>query len=364
METAVPVEPDDRIIVRPAAIADAEGIAGVHVQAWRETYGGLMPDAVIASRPFERRVEQWSGVLRDPGSYFETALFVAENGQDILGFGACGEQRNGGLVSQGYRGEFSALYVLKSGQRRGAGRGLMRAMAPDLSKRGYNAASAWVLRDNAAAREFYEWLGGEIVGHKEEDWRGTLMADVAYGWQDLMPLMTAMSAADAIALYELFETNGIKVWIDGGWGVDALLGRQKRSHTDLDIVIEVSDVARLRELLARHGYADIPRDDTRPWNFVLGNEAGRQVDVHAVVFDDAGNGIYGPAENGDRFPADALKASGIIDGRTVRCLSPEFQVRSHSGYELKAKDVHDVQALCARFGIDCPLDQGGVSSQR
>src|SRR5207249_348914 len=44
------------------------------------------------------------------------------------------------------------------------------------------------------------------------------------------PTDPQMSAADAFGLYELFEDNGIKVWLDGGWGVDALLGEQTREH--------------------------------------------------------------------------------------------------------------------------------------
>ena len=44
-----------------------------------------------------------------------------------------------------------------------------------------------------------------------------------------------MTAKDAINLYKLFDQHGIKVWIDGGWGVDALLGRQTCKHDDLDV---------------------------------------------------------------------------------------------------------------------------------
>lgn len=51
-----------------------------------------------------------------------------------------------------------------------------------------------------------------------------------------------MSAEDAIELYNLFRSHGITVWIDGGWGVDALLGRQTRHHEDLDIALRHSDV--------------------------------------------------------------------------------------------------------------------------
>ena len=47
-----------------------------------------------------------------------------------------------------------------------------------------------------------------------------------------------MTAADVIDLYSELEHLGIAIWADGGWGVDALLGQQTRTHSDLDIVVE------------------------------------------------------------------------------------------------------------------------------
>jgi lincosamide nucleotidyltransferase A/C/D/E len=163
-----------------------------------------------------------------------------------------------------------------------------------------------------------------------------------------------MSARDALALYELFETSGVTVWLDGGWGVDALLGEQTRPHGDLDIVIQGVDLPVMREVLERRGFHDVPRDDTRPWNFVLGHGDGREVDVHAIDFDADGNGIYGPPESGEMYPAGSLEGKGSIDGFAVRCLTPGQQVRFHSGYELGESDYQDVRALCERFRLDLP----------
>ena len=33
-----------------------------------------------------------------------------------------------------------------------------------------------------------------------------------------------MTAEDVLEVYELLHANGIRIWIDGGWAVDALLG--------------------------------------------------------------------------------------------------------------------------------------------
>jgi lincosamide nucleotidyltransferase A/C/D/E len=55
-----------------------------------------------------------------------------------------------------------------------------------------------------------------------------------------------MTSPDVVDLYRYLEQSGIRVWLEGGWGVDALLGRQLRSHNDLDIAIDWNDVPRLR----------------------------------------------------------------------------------------------------------------------
>ena len=163
-----------------------------------------------------------------------------------------------------------------------------------------------------------------------------------------------MNATDVLGLYTEFETIGITIWVDGGWGVDALLGRQTRPHKDLDIAIQQKDVSRLRELLEARGYKEIKLEEARPWNFVLGDADGRELDVHVIVVDDKGNGLYGPAQNGQMYPAASLTGTGSICAQAVRCISPEWAVKFHSGYQLKEKDFQDVSALCERFGIQLP----------
>lgn len=165
----------------------------------------------------------------------------------------------------------------------------------------------------------------------------------------LQPQMLCM---DVVELLMLFEAHGIEVWVDGGWGVDALLGAQTRPHGDLDIATRHSDVPKLRALLAAKGYNDVPRDDTRACNFVLGDDEGREVDVHSFTFDDGGNLTFGVA-----YPYDSLTGTGSIAGHPVKCISPEWMVKLHSGYELDADDHHDVAALRERFSNEPPADR-------
>jgi len=107
-------------------------------------------------------------------------------------------------------------------------------------------------------------------------------------------------------------------------------------------------------MLQERGYRDIRLTEAKPWNFVVGDKEGREIDVHVIVLDGYGNGLYGPTENGEMYPAASLTGTGSINGRGVRCISPEWMVKFHSGYKLREKDFRDVSALCKRFGIELP----------
>jgi lincosamide nucleotidyltransferase A/C/D/E len=163
------------------------------------------------------------------------------------------------------------------------------------------------------------------------------------------------TAADVHALLDLVASLGIRIWLDGGWAVDACLGIQTRRHADVDIVVEERHLAKLVDALRERGYGPVARDDTRAWNFVLGDGAGHEVDFHVVVLDETGVGRYGPPEAGEpAYPAGSLAGHGTIENRPVDCLTPEWLVRFHTGYPLAPKDLADVRALCERFAIPLP----------
>ncbi len=160
-----------------------------------------------------------------------------------------------------------------------------------------------------------------------------------------------MSGDDVVQLLQLFDQHGTRVVVDGGWGVDALLGEQTRVHADLDIALEHKDVPKLRALLEARGYKDVPRDDTRDCTFVMGDEHGHEVDFHSYTFDTQGKLVFGV-----EYPLDSLTGTGSIQGYPVICISAEWMVKFHSGYELDEHDYYDVSALCERFGIALPAE--------
>ena len=177
------------IALREATPADAPAIGALHVASWRETYAGLLPDAMLAGLSAEARAAMWTHVLGDPAAFGDAAVIVAEADGAIIGFGSCARQRDEALAASGYGGEIGALYVLRAHQGRGTGRALIAALAQALLDRGHTGASLWVLRENAPARTFYEALGGELVGEQSEDQAGATLVELAYGWRDLSRLL-------------------------------------------------------------------------------------------------------------------------------------------------------------------------------
>ena len=150
---------------------------------------------------------------------------------------------------------------------------------------------------------------------------------------------------------KLFDELGIEVWIDGGWGVDALLGECTREHQDLDIIISWEDSAILTEALFARGFVDIHTDDRKDRNFVMGHQSHGWIDFHVIELTKDGGAIYGPGEIDWVVAESELNTVGYIGGREVRCLSVDYQVRSHSGYTLQDTDFADLRALHEKYGV-------------
>ncbi len=175
-------------MVRPAALDDAEAIARVHVASWRTTYRGLLPDDFLASLSEEAYTDRWRRVIGDGLSRVfvvdEPRRSQARRSSDggIVGFASCGRERAG---EAGFAGELYAIYILDGAQRQGHGRELVRAAAGALREMKLPDMIVWVLRDNPAARRFYEHLGGTYVRSQPITIGTATLEEVSYGWRSL-----------------------------------------------------------------------------------------------------------------------------------------------------------------------------------
>lgn len=163
-------------------------------------------------------------------------------------------------------------------------------------------------------------------------------------------------ARDVLAVLRMAAEADARVWVDGGWGVDALLGRQTRPHADLDLAVEADALARFVSRLEAAGYRPRASDADTPWNFVLVHPGGSAVDLHVIRFDGQGRGVMHEIGDGAFYPAGSLTGRGSIDGVDVDCVEPSWLVRFHTGYSLDADDWADVLAICDEFGLPVPAD--------
>jgi lincosamide nucleotidyltransferase A/C/D/E len=152
-----------------------------------------------------------------------------------------------------------------------------------------------------------------------------------------------VEAEDVIQVLDALDGAGARHWVGGGWGVAALAGRQTRQHRDLDLAVDARDLGRCLVVLDRLGY--VAETDWLPVRIEMRSAGELWVDVHPVVFDASGHGRQADLEGGFfDYPPDAF-GRGLIDGRTVPCLSAQQQRRFRSGYEHRSQDVHDLAQL-------------------
>jgi lincosamide nucleotidyltransferase A/C/D/E len=161
-----------------------------------------------------------------------------------------------------------------------------------------------------------------------------------------------MTASDVLEVLQRLDAAGLRVWVDGGWGVDALVGETTREHADLDLVVLTPELAAVRSLLAEAGYWAVLRN-WLPTSTALADGQSREVDLHPVNPTADGGGDQAQLGGGSfHYPPPT---SGAIGGHRVACVDAATQVRCHLGYPPQAKDRQDLRQLHERLGVELPM---------
>ena len=171
-------------IVRDAGEADLEGIATVHVQAWRESYGDFLSPDALAGLSVEERMQMWRGAFTHPNPKARLLVAQAEDG-GIVGFARGGPVRAKEPDLLAAEAEIFAIYLLDRAKRQGIGRRLMQGVFDHLAGHGFRSAGLWVLKQNLPARRFYEALGGRPGPEQSFDLRGQRVTEVAYRFEPI-----------------------------------------------------------------------------------------------------------------------------------------------------------------------------------
>ncbi|NBD30959.1 MAG: GNAT family N-acetyltransferase [Alphaproteobacteria bacterium] len=155
-------------MIRKPRHEDIADLARIHVQAWRETYRGLIPEAEITRRDIGYRERLWAKLIDAPGLVTRYAPCV--------GFAQVGPQRDADFADRGYTGELYNLYVLAAHQGTGIGRQLLDAVRPD------TAFTALMVSGNDRAGRFYIASGATFLDRREVTEDGMTFMEDAYGW--------------------------------------------------------------------------------------------------------------------------------------------------------------------------------------
>ena len=169
--------------VRPATADDAAAIARLHVASWRTAYRGALPDDYLDHLDIGERTRIWQGRLAEPA----TSVLLHEQDGTLLAFCAMGPTHDAD-ADPATTWEIYNLHVLPDRKRTGIGGALFDMAAARGCEQGRTRLTLWVVRQNEAARRFYEWKGMAPDGGEQTHplATGARLREVRYA----MPLTT------------------------------------------------------------------------------------------------------------------------------------------------------------------------------
>ncbi len=172
--------------------------------------------------------------------------------------------------------------------------------------------------------------------------------------------------AEVLRVLSELAAAGCRFWLEGGWGVDALAGRQTRAHRDVDVDIDAACEETALAVLAGLGYT--VEIDWRPNRVELAAAGRGRVDLHPLLVEEDGSARQAALGGGYHDFPSTFFTVGSLDGVPVPCVSAPAQRLFRTGYEPREVDTHDLALLDALEaghpwdGIGCRCRTGSRES--
>jgi ribosomal protein S18 acetylase RimI-like enzyme len=145
-------------------------MASICQASWRDRYRGIVPGRVLGGDTLRSLVPWARDLVAAPRSWGRIAIL----GGKPVGVAVFRRKPRCRL-------EVFQLFVLPAFQRIGAGRALIEDGLREAARRGMRA-ELWVLRDNDAARRWYEARGGRSGRPGALRWNGARIPLRLYAW--------------------------------------------------------------------------------------------------------------------------------------------------------------------------------------
>ncbi|MBM7667298.1 ribosomal protein S18 acetylase RimI-like enzyme [Solibacillus kalamii] len=163
--------------IRKANRGDAPGIAKVHVDSWRTTYKGIIPQNFLDGLSYEQRTKLWENNISDQTN----TIFVAENENIIIGF-VTGSTRS--TNKEVGASDLTSIYLLEEWQGQSVGKKLLNQIMTSLLEQGYQKVYVDVLADNKT-KQFYQYYGAEYVKTVQLSIAGKTLEEEIYVWNSV-----------------------------------------------------------------------------------------------------------------------------------------------------------------------------------
>ncbi|MCK5932366.1 MAG: GNAT family N-acetyltransferase [Fulvimarina manganoxydans] len=160
--------------IRFAETTDADCLARVHAEAWREAYAGIVPYRALDAMIRRRHAGWWTRTLKAGAG-----ILVCEYAGQVIGYATLGRNRTRALDVES---EIYELYLEPSFQGLGFGGRLFKAAREILNRDGSEGLVVWALADNHRALAFYHAMGGKDLAEGRETFDGQELAKIAFLW--------------------------------------------------------------------------------------------------------------------------------------------------------------------------------------
>lgn len=162
-------------------------------------------------------------------------------------------------------------------------------------------------------------------------------------WRSICDMKDFTTTEDLMKVISLLEEANIKYWIDGGWGIDILFGKQTRKHRDIDVDFDAKYTEKLLIILKNNGFK--VKTDWTPVRIELYSNEWGYLDIHPFILNNDGTSKQADLEGGFyEFESDYF-GSAIFNDKSIPCISLKGQKIFHTGYELREVDRHDLEIL-------------------
>lgn len=168
-------------MLRPLQLADAASVASLHIETWRDTYRGLMPDATLDALNLQEYEDRWKRILSQNDGNMRLVNIGAFQDNVLLGFAAAGPPRE----AWGYESELWVINIPKRFQKMGVGKALLKACLDHVLTLGAKNMYLSCMVGNTNAENFYKKMGAIPTQRISQD---DGYQERAWVWDDLATL--------------------------------------------------------------------------------------------------------------------------------------------------------------------------------